>query len=79
MNLGGSLGIGIPAKGDLCITTVIPVKTGIQWRGRDVSSLGLPTPRPTRTTISEFRKGLRKRECTGAGQGENDNVTLNWY
>ena len=24
----------IPAKGDLCITTVIPVKTGIQgWRG----------------------------------------------
>ena len=35
----------IPAKGDLCITTVIPAKAGIQGRGRDASSLGSPSLR----------------------------------
>ena len=35
MKFGDSLCIVIPAKGDLCTTTVIPAKAGIQgWGGR---------------------------------------------
>ena len=34
----------VPAKGDLCTTTVVPVKTGTQRRGRGVSTIGHATP-----------------------------------
>ena len=71
--------IVIPTKGDLCTTTVIPVKTGIQgWGGRckQLGTCHAPDPfRPPIPRCPGLRKGLQRRESRNWRLQERCNST----
>ena len=75
INLGGPPSV-IPAKEDICVTTVVPAKVGTRGRGAVHPAKNLYSLRTQRQSEVGLRKDLRKRVSRGVDRPGSLNFSI---